>query len=227
MYNAVIRSMNMSGEHRQPTLAPTDALDMQHNEGLVVSMIRGHRLERGSVSVDPGSAFTAFWTVLDTATVIHFLEQYRWLPNFHPVQLDIEFLKGNVGDPGVDEWVFLAPQLGTAERVWTALGVDLSSHQRTRTATDRFNVYTGSDHVRVAEYIAAVVPDAPTANAVTRALRQPRRGVMLFYPVHEDLHSGFTMGFSLKYPNNAIPSIILFGVQDSSRPDAVVVPVSS
>jgi hypothetical protein len=50
--------------------------------------------------------------------------------------------------------------------------------------------------------------------------------VLLFYPVNSPQDTFRSMGFALQFPDNSIPSQILFTVRDSSQPDAVTVHVN-
>ena len=220
MYNAVIKSVNMGGEYRESTIAPTEQIAMQHNENLTVQLI-SPGLAAGNLTVEPSSAFEAYWVVLEPGPVLAWLNAYKWSGASRPMEHDIEFLSGSHGGPEIDDWLFLAPQIASA-RVWSAAGVPLASPFRTRVGS-RFGVYSESRHRLVASYITRVGTDVPTANSATRALRKARRGVILFYPVHESDNSGFTMGFALQYPDNSIPRAVVWGVRDPSQPNAIVV----
>jgi hypothetical protein len=222
MYNAVVKWVNLSGEPREPTVAPTESTAMKHNERLLIDLLSKSKIHRDRLSVDPSSAFEALLAVLSPESIIGFLRAYRWLGHMRPVDHDVEFLIGQHGDPEIADWLLLAPQVSSS-RSWRPQGLDFASPFRSRTGTDRFGAYSEPRHRLVARYIARLDADVPTANAAAKGLRRARRGVMLFYPVHESATSGFTMGFALQYPENSIPKTIVFSVRDPNQPNAVTV----
>ncbi len=223
MYNAVLKFKNFGEQYKEPTLAPTDDTGIERNEALMVEVIKKADLKQVNLSLEPGNSFRSLVAILPHDTVIDFLKSYRWSGGRRPMEHEMEFLSGKHGDPGIDEWVFLAPQMVQAQHYWTASGVEFSSPFRTRTdATGRFEVYSEPKHRAVLPYIVRITEDKPTANAELRQLRAPRRAVFLFYPAHNPV-GVFSMGFALQFPQNSIQTPVVWGVRDSSQPDQVVV----
>ncbi|MGA7087942.1 MAG: Z1 domain-containing protein [Candidatus Dormiibacterota bacterium] len=225
MYNAEIVWINMSEEYKERTLAPVEAVDVRYNDELITQLLGQVNLKRSSLTTEPGSTFDALTCSLKPDSVVRFLDSYRWLGGIRPMQHELEFLSGTHGEPEIDDWLFLAPQLANSEVTWSALGLEFTSPYRSRTSTDRFGVYSDPSHVQVAKYIAQITPEAPAASPDARGLRQARRGVFLFYPVHDSDQGPytFTMGFALQFPVNSIATPIVFTVRDPSQPTAVVV----
>lgn len=223
MYNAVLRFKNFGEQYKEPTLAPTDHLDIVYNEMLMVELIKKAKVDPLDLSLEPGNSFKALVAILSPVLVLDFLKSYRWSSKRHPLHHEIEFLGGKHGDPGIDEWVFLAPQMVQPEHLWTASGIDFSSPYRQKTdATGRFDVYSEPKHRAILPYIARVTENKSTANSNLRQLRVPRRGVFLFYPAHNPV-GVFTMGFALQFPQNSIQTPVVWGVRDPGNPDEVIV----
>ena len=144
---------------------------------------------------------------------------------------ELEFLDGCYGDPGIEDWAVLLPQLERAsERTWRLGGRDLSVHRRGYWLNDKplANAFTGPDTRAIAEVIAGVTEIAePPADL--RSLRSPRRAVLLVYPItHESRNERernwiATMGLTLQFPANDIAQRIGFAVQSPANPDEPVV----
>jgi hypothetical protein len=223
MYNARIAFMNLGGQYKEPTLAPTERIDAQHNEKRMRALLNGADIQLVDLSVERGSEFRALCAVLQPTAVLDFLRNYRWMNGLKPIQHEVEFLAGQHGDPEIDDWLLVAPQIDTRYEPWEVANIAFSSPRRARTPTGRFGVYSEPRHRPIAAYVARIKEDDANANANVRHLRRARRGVLLFYPVNcpdDDFHS---MGFAIQFPENSISRQILFTVIDPSQPDAVTV----
>ena len=129
--------------------------------------------------------------------------------------------------------MIIAPQPAkiAKDKRWLVPGVgDFAIRERSRDGEGRrYKVFTESVHVTVAEMITGTAASCEPTDSRTAALKRPRTGVMLFYPVLASTEKGVpTMGFSLHFPENGIPKKIRYGVKVKSRPNDVTVdaPVS-
>jgi hypothetical protein len=223
MYNAKIAFMNLGGQYKEPTLAPTDSDAAEHNDKLMRALLKGADIKLMELSVERGSAFKALCATLDAAAVLQFLRKYHWMDDLKPIQHEVEFLGAQHGDPGIDDWLFVAPQVDTAHEPWKLANTAFSSPERARTPSGRFGVYSEPRHRPIAKYIARVREDDSAANSTVRGLRKAQRAVLLFYPVNSPGDPFLSMGFALQFPENSIARQILFTVNDPSQPDAVTV----
>lgn len=230
MFNAVIRFKNLGGRWSEKTLAPTadEADKRQENDGLLRRLVDRLRLER--VELRLGLDSMSSWVGIATAEAIEqVLRGYRWADGYRPLERELEFLSGTgAKDPGLREWVFIAPQLAQSkdDRVWQAGRYDFTVKYRARVGL-RVGVYTEPTHKRVCQSVIEREP-VPGAAPVLEGYRKGGRGVFLFYPVtHEKGRRRTTdvptMGFALLFPHNDIKSSILFGVRDPTHPGAPVV----
>ena len=231
MYNAKVESENFGGRWCDKTNAPTKKTDIHHNSAAMKRLLdgAGPRDERFVVSVDGTQRdFSALIAFLQPKAVIAFLEEYRWSgDNPHLVARHVDFLRGKHGDTEITEWLLLAPQRqGSAPREWAAHGVSFAVRHRARVTpeADRYGVYTEPAHKDVAEYLCGLA-DGVRPSRATASLRDPRRAILLFYPVlDEDEEKEINIGFSLLFPTNTIPTSIRFTVHDPRRASAITVP---
>ena len=230
MFNARITFKNLGGETRQKTVAPADQENRKRNESLIRSMLSHTRLSIVEISLAfQKSSYKAITTQLAPGQVIDFLNQYQWLRGFEEAMAEVlEYLVGKDDlNPGIDSWLFFAPQLKSGNDTWAAATHDFTVRTRERVKTaGRYKVYSEPDHIVAAEFFAGLSDDL---NGKGSELRKPRQAVFLFYPVRSSAEKGQTptMGFVLLFPKNSIPKQIAYTVADPSRSDAVVVDVPS
>jgi hypothetical protein len=161
------------------------------------------------------------------------LRAYRWLESDYEyparpteASLQIEFLEKQ--DHGITSWLIVAPQrrisFGSPLRLTRV--ADFAVKNRRRVDGRRFQIFGEPGHRSVAEFIAGIdtnkrrltVPDP-----ATKALRDKRRGVFLFYPVREKEGGKVSIGFELLFPENRLPFDINFTVRRKAESARVVV----
>jgi hypothetical protein len=162
--------------------------------------------------------------------MIEFLKSFRWFnkgaEGKPPFRLQLEFLeRTGKYDPGITDWLILAPQSTTPRDHITIGAVLFAVIYRTYTE-GRFGTYNDPKHRALAEYIAYET-DLPAPNDALAGLRKKGRGVMLYYPI-TSVEKGkakppFSTGFTLLFPNNGIQEPIRFTVAQQNRPNAPVV----
>jgi hypothetical protein len=222
MYNAELLATNLGGEYRERTVAPATDAGAQMNQRALEDMLSGRQLDQRKLSFDSGSATTAYVATVSPDRLVGFLRAYRWLPDKRPVQRDLDYLTSGRFDPDIDDWLVIAPQLQSLDpnRVLKVDSVELTVKNRKRTSTGgRYAVYSEPDHVSMAKYVAGHdVSVAP--NDELAALRRPRRGVMLLYPVQwYEQETLITVGFALAYPPNTSSKHWFWGVREPAAVD--------
>lgn len=231
MYNAKVVSENFGGRWCDKTSAPTKAPAIRANAKAMRDMLAGVTVGQERLVVDVEGKpcdFEANLAVLDPASVLTFLQAYRWSgDNQELLARQLGFLRGDHGDAQIRTWLLIAPKLEAGE-MWQAHGTSYSVRHRARVGPDgdRYNVYTEPAHKDVAEYLAGTKEGAH-ASKRTAALVDARRAIMLFYPtVDKDKgwsEANVNMGFSLLFPKNNIPTPIMFGVHDPRNEMAITV----
>src|SRR5581483_1646553 len=142
------------------------------------------------------------------------------------LSLELEFLRGGeAGDPRVDDWLILFPQVKKSQGdLWRFGTYEATTIKRATTGTGRYNVFTTSEDVKLAEYLVGARPGI--SHGRTTELRQVRRrGVLLLYAVYpNNVEQKIpTMGFSFRPPENDLPKRVMFTVARPDQPDEVVV----
>jgi hypothetical protein len=232
MYNAKVVYQNFGGAEVQKTVVPTAAKDREWNIELVRSMLSGIALKKSTLGATVEGKTVkvkALCCDIGPDRVITFLRKYRWGPGEEgKLQLVVEFLEGVRGDPGIDRWLFIAPQLvgGAPMGLWDA---KFTIRERARNADDtRYLVFSEPEHVTLAKYLSGV-SNGKAENQDTEGVNRPKQGVILFYPVlaldEVTAQRRPTMGFVLRLPVNEIPRKISYSVRDPANADSVVVGV--
>lgn len=238
MYNAYITFKNFGGEWSEPTLAPTDTSDAKKNSASALQLLslancKEYQFYGDKKSKDgelDGSNVNAFCGLVKNSAMLDFLGGYHWNEGRHVLQHEIEFMKGLEGDPGIDDWLIMVPIVAETRGSWpkeTVTEVPQVPVQKRSKIGDRFKVYTTSSHRAVAEYISSTSDRFQPSDKTSDALRNPRRAVMLFYPVKADNDTFISIGFALLFPKNKIQRKIQYSVRDKSRPEEIVVPLDS
>lgn len=229
MFNAQIMFTNFGGRPADPTVAPSESERAKRdaNSQLFRSILESTHLKQYHLGL-AGSSFTAIAGIVSNSEVERIVRDYQWADGYRPLQRQLEFMTGTGDrDPGIRDWALIAPQLQNAgpSHYWPAAGHDFTIKLRSR-VNSRVKVFTEPDHKNVAAAIISLETVAG-ANESVQEFRAPRRGVILFYPVTHsepiDPTDTPTMGFSLLFPYNDIPTSIVFGVADRSKPEAPVV----
>jgi hypothetical protein len=231
MFNARITFRNFGGrsvEHRR--VAQTNAQKVT-NVALVAGLLEAgptamHRLTHAA------GTLTAFGGVRSCTQVRHLLGSYLFADASGDFQLELEFIDGRFGEPEIDDWAVLLPQLErTTERTWRFDKTDLSVHHRSYWMNGKplANAFTGPD-VRILGEVIAGVTDVEQPSADLSALLSPRRAVLFVYPItHEERNDQEwipTMGLTLQFPVNGIARQIGFSVSRPASPDDPVVDIA-
>jgi hypothetical protein len=231
MFNAQISFRNFGGRSVEHRRVAQEAAQKRHNEALVVKLLQVGPRNLYELAYAGGSLM-AYGGIRSFGHVREMLGSYVFAEGSHDLGQELEFLDGKYGDPAVDDWAVLLPQLQRAsERTWRVGERDLSVHRRGYWMNEKplANAFTGPDFKAIAEVIAGV-RDVEDASADLRSLRSSRRAVLLVYPItHEPPNERNwvpTMGLTLQFAPNAIPQRIGFAVRSPANPDEPVVDVS-
>ena len=165
--------------------------------------------------------------------MITFLKAYRWydekspeLKFGNPLRLQLEFLEGSAGDPGIDRWLILSPEISKPQGSFELEGADLNVVYRSRQSPSRFNTYNDKTHRAFARHLAGPT-ELENASDEIEALKAPRTGVVLLYPITEKKDGSkkdvLTVGFTLLFPPNNIRNAVGFTVHVPAQPfDALI-----
>jgi hypothetical protein len=236
MFNAIVEFQNFGGQQSQATVAPTDFRDVIFNIHLMENLLKGATLtkSRFGVRFESEKEEAAFiFGRLKPSDVQQFIANYQWSENRRPLERLNEFLVGKKGDPEINSWLFIAPQLETERNSWKYKNLSFKIISRQRVGlSGRYQVYSDPKHVDIAEFFTEVKSGEPL-NDETKRLQVPHQGVFLFYPVRapnddskkdtNGVEQYITMGFSIFCPKNNIPIQIRWGVRNKEEPDAIVV----
>ena len=174
--------------------------------------------------------FEYYGGVRSHADVRALLEGYRFADASPDLAQELEFLDGKHGDPGIEDWAVLLPQLKRpSDRSWPLVGHHLSVHRRDYWRKPLANAFTGPEDKAIAEAISGRREVAnPTSDLV--GLQSDRRAVLLVYPItHEpppEREWVPTMGLTLQFPQNEIPQKIGFAVRSPRHADKPIIDVS-
>jgi hypothetical protein len=230
MFNARIQFANLGGLWREKTLAPVDSeiAKRRSNEELFRKLIERLDLVRDVLGVD-GRTFEAIYGMAANGDVLEVLRRFQWMDDHRSLERELEFMRGTgESDPQIHDWAFVAPQLADGSGpTWVVGAREFSVKFRSRSGGERVGVYSEPHHRAAAAAIIAPDP-VPAATNALEALRSAHRGALMFYPLThvqggEPADGIPTMGFGLQFPNNSMRTLIRFGVNDPSRPDAPVV----
>lgn len=225
MYNATIDFRNFGGRPSEHRLAPIVDEDVTFNERLFANFLGSLDLASDELR-DASIAIDAIFGVADPESVLGLLKDYRWLDRRPLLAPELEFLRGDHGDPEIKDWAIVAPQLqrGSVRVKWPIKEWEFSVHLRKRAPnTHLVNAYAGPDDRAIASAVAGITPGHEvSANRAMRDLIRPERAVMLVYPIAHRANSGKnwhpTMGFTLVFPKNGIRRQIGFVVRNQDQP---------
>ena len=246
MYNAILTYTNFGGRLSESTIAPTEPDDMAHNNLLldkVVGAAKARAVELAAVHLEGKESrskphkLRAHVVELSPEAVVELLSNYRWYGSergaprgTNPMRLQMEFLgKRGSEDPQIDDWLLLGPciEKPTAHRPLAGKDFDVVYRSRRDNEKYRFNTYNDPIHRRFAEHIASLTT-LQHPNQELAALRRPKRGVLIYYPITETKSPGrpkspFTVGFTLLFPSNSVEAPARFSVRRADLSDAAVV----
>ncbi len=227
MYNAILAAQNLGEQWKEVVLSAITDRDIRENDRATRRLLEvADFLRSATLAVRAGEGqwrAQAHLFRIDAGSMLEFLRMFRWsVPNLF--ESAIEFMNGGMGDPGIQDWLIVAPQTRTAPMgTWHAAGKDLNVVERARDDGDRrrFKAFSEPRHRYIAEAIAGIGDTQPNPSIVE--LSGPGRGVMLLYPCRESNQHPISIGFALLFPKNQLVATMKFVVADPSRPDAVVV----
>ncbi|NRD48803.1 Z1 domain-containing protein [Corallococcus exiguus] len=243
MYNAQLVSQNFGGDLVERTMIPRNGSPaLAANRELVSSLLDRFPPSRTTLALSfdgKQAETTALTCLVEHGEMLGVLQDYQWTKPgvLSPV---IEFLQGGLGNPGIRDWLFFAPQVSddNASARWSAGAVDFNVVYRARIDdSDRIKAFTEPRHRKFAEMIAGLRVGEPL-NAATEKLVSPGRAVFLFYPCvdverqtdetkSEKASRDIIMGFALLLPANSLSVQMAFKVRDESQQDAVVVDLTT
>jgi hypothetical protein len=241
MFNAKLSSKNFGGRWSMLTLMPAKPAAMNKNLEAASTLLSsaealGKRMLGGVSTKARAFTFEALLLEASNAELIKFLRASRWLETdyVYPAQpadvgLQIEFLEKQ--NHGIKSWLIVAPQRKTSFGApFSVKGVgDFAVKLRNRIPDRGFKVFGEVDHRMVAGFLAEVTPDEPdkprlaSASAPTQSLYDPRRGIVLFYPVRERETDVVSVGFELLFPLNNLPFDLNFTVRRKAESARIVV----
>ena len=228
MFNALIRFKNLGGQWADPTFAPKERAKRDANAALFTSILDGMEIARYEFGVG-NRPFSAIAGIAEKADIEQLVREYRWAGDRRALQRELEFMSGTGSeDPGIDDWVLIAPLLldPRPEQRWLAAGQEFTIKYR-----GRVDDGAGRGIHRTASQGGGQVHHQSRAcrgcERCHRAIQGGPPGSRPLLPGDYDRpidHSDTpTMGFSLLFPYNNIPSTIVFGVADPSHPNDPVV----
>lgn len=220
--SATVISRNFGEQFSMLTRAPTKEPAMGENIAAFTSLVSNSvslkRQKLGGMSAknEPIDVDAVLFEATNES-VITFLEKYHWLeadfkyPDRPPdVSLQIEFLQNE--DHGITSWLIVAPQ----RRKSFGKALDLEGvggftvKERQRVLGRGFQVFGEPAHRTIARYLAEVKPENEASRLVspgepTQALKNRHRGILLLYPVRQEISDQASIGFELLFPANELP----------------------
>lgn len=242
MFNATIRDRNYGGRWSQPTLIANLQSGLGENFEAVKRLLTGkphHALLLGGQSQGPGNkrpvSMQSIIFQVATTDIVEFLFNYRWLESSfkYPerpsdIQLQIEFLQKQ--RHGISSWVVIAPQrrdsYGDPVRL-EGVG-SLTVKHRGRLEGRVFQNFGEPAHRIVAEYLVNLSKKEKEylsdPNPETKDLFDPKRGILLLYPIREKESDFVSMGFEMLFPANNLGYETNFTVRKKDDPHQLIVP---
>jgi hypothetical protein len=233
MFNADLVAASYGGQWIERTGLAED--DLEHNAELFGELIRRHTPQKATLvaRVDGGAdaAVDLWWFVASHDEVVDVLRRMLWTTE-DVLKLELRYLRGDIGDPEVDDWAVLLPSIGKPKSKWRLNGREFSCVERTRVDSPtggRFLAFSDPEHRLVAEALAGVQKHAER-NEPARQLHARRRGALLLYPTKEkgrpkQPKTPF-MGIAVLPPPSSVRRAMQFSVRQPANSDAVVVNVS-
>jgi hypothetical protein len=226
MFNARLLMKNFGGQWSMVTVLPREDAAMKSNLRTFSDLVLSaegvpHRTLSGVDGAGKAIKFDCRCLAASTDDVVEFLKGVRWLESDFgesgrpsDVELQIEFLRS--AKHGIESWLLIAPQRSASFGRPVVIGdTDFTVKKRSRVGGRSFGVIGEPVHRVVAEYLCGL-GKAPSGlrkvSEETLSLRDPRRGVMLCYPVRESEKSTVSIGFEILYPSNDLSYEILCGV---------------
>jgi hypothetical protein len=231
MFNAQIAYRNFGGEWSEHRRVAQSIADRRHNESLFRRLIEEVGLDEFDLAAG-ARHMTAYGALTAAEPVRAALAAYLWADGLRDLQQELEFLYGQHGDPQIDDWLLLLPQLTRiTERTWAIDGKSVSVHRRAywNGTPPLVNAYAGPDDRALAEMVTGKRTSGEPSSDLKR-LRAARRAVMIVYPITHELSEDPawipTIGLSLLFPANDIPRQIGFTVRRPTQSGEPVIDAS-
>jgi hypothetical protein len=242
MFNATLASKNFGGQRSMLTLTANQPASLEKNMKSLAGLLSASkslgmlRLGGKSQKKNKPVEITALVHEATNSQVGAFLEAFRWLETDYKyperpadTNLQIEFLEKQ--KHGIKSWLVVAPQrkVSFGEPLQMKGLPSLAVKERHRVENRGFQVFGEPSHRLVAEFLAKV--DATndvlvSPDSQTTKLQDPKRGVLLLYPVRENPGDEIAIGFELQFPENNLGFDLNFSVRRRSEMRAVVVDTS-
>jgi hypothetical protein len=239
MWNARLKSANFGGLWMERTLLGEDPESLGHNESLFRRLLESADVSREALEVTVGNRHEspmAGIAVVGHDDFVEVLSHFRWVDDRPLFTLELDYLRGANGDPEVDDWLIVLPQIRSSFRQpWQIGPHEFASVKRSRSdakgnlGVKRFKAFTTPAHRRIAEAVVLPGEGDLIRSSGTLEPASSRRGVCLLYPsfppgeTDPDWPDIPAMGFALLPPPNSLPVRVEFAVRDPNRPEAVVV----
>jgi hypothetical protein len=239
MFNAVLARKNFGGQRSMLTLTPAKPASLNANIETATKLLARSRvlglLQLGATLRVQNKPVEARMLAFEATNehLVEFLRNFRWLETDYkdterPVDtnLQIEFLEKQNHE--IESWLILAPQRKNSfgEPLNLKSVGDFAVKERHRVEGRGFQVFGEPTHRLFAESLADLEDgksEMISPNAVLMKLRNPHRGIFLFYPVREQHDGMVSIGFELLFPQNKMAFDIHFTVRQKTAESEVVV----
>jgi hypothetical protein len=245
MRNAIVQFRNYGGQLAKSTFAPTDPDQIKHNNDALAALLVDSKIVQSTMKAkarDSLRTLEANTALFSTARLLVFLKTYRWFdPKSreasigNPLRLQMEFLQGNAGNHGIEDWLLLGPKVSSPQGSHELNGTkfDLVYRSRHEQQEHRFNTYNDPVHRAFAQHICQQLI-LPQADDELNLLTSAHRAVMIYYPITDvkivkssrSVKGPPTVGFTLLFPNNDIISPLGFTVRMPDKPEEAIIPVN-
>ena len=235
MFNAVLKSRNFGAQWIERTLLSDTASDLKHNEKLLECLVRkaDNFEEREMRLSQGGGSASGYLGIVTHDQVLETLSDYVWAkPDATTLlRLELDFLRGSsdLGDPEINDWVLLLPQVKSTRKPWTVDDFSFATVERSRIDNSgRFKAFSEPRHRHVAEVFAGLSEDR-IEGEVGDFAGCLRRGALLLYPTYPfekdepDWPAIPAMGMAILPPPNSHPRRLGWGVHDPKHPNEPIV----
>lgn len=235
MFNAKLEYENLGGRYLEKGVAPKIGSSQKSNFDSFVSFLEKCDFGGGKRNLElDGSAFDAYVAISPKTDVIALLRSLQWPSTSQsPVGALIEFLDGRNIDPEIDDFAIIVPQIVRSPQGSVHIGDHtFSVAHRARVDATRYGVFSEPRHRPVGEYISGGKGGGEAGDFV-KALKKPRRGAMLIYPVIDKnseidptgtIGHNATFGFAFHLPNNSQhDTLAKFGVREQQKSNEIVI----
>jgi hypothetical protein len=221
MFNAKLVVRRSPGTPLEPTGYPTDGKDLEQNFDaalpLMVAASEHDALVAPATDNVKRSQFDAFHGVVPHAVLLDALRAFRWCRSDY-FTADLAYYEELVGQ--VEDWVVILPQRSRGLRRHLRGVGERSLFSRRRTRDPMFQNISDPKHRHAVLRIAGAAPDH--GDPVVEALRAPKRGALLIYPVVEKELTPAQPGDEIK-PSDVVIAFNLVAPQGARSPSGKLV----